>query len=125
LPREGGKVGQDEQESINLLAIPEIMNFERFEAVGSQSAQNKSVGTRREWRIKQETGEVRGVSIRERNKERKSVGWLDRSSQGWKEIESSYETWRRTARYAVGTFEQSVGIDGKQPTGQSIRNLPN
>ena len=95
-----------------------IINFEPLGAVG------KTVGTRREWRIKQETGELRGVCIREKNKDRKAKGWIDRRSPGWGDILASYETWRRTPRYAVGTFEQPTGNNAEQPTGADIGNVP-
>jgi hypothetical protein len=103
-----------------------VIGFEAFSAGGeSANRTEKSVGTRREWRIKQETGELRGVSIRERNKQRKSVGWIDRESAGWNEIVASYEGWRRTARYAVGTFEQRPIVTGGQPTGENSGKSPN
>jgi hypothetical protein len=102
------------------LAVVGITDFIPFETA------NKPVGTktRREWRIKQETGELRGVSIRERNKDRKPVGWIDRKSPGWESILASYEGWRRTARYAVGTIEQPTRIDDKLPTGKDTRYMP-
>jgi hypothetical protein len=96
-----------------------VNDFKPFQELPTTA--NKPVGTkkttRREWRIKPTTGELRGVSIRETNKERKSVGWIDSRSPGWKDILASYERWQRTARYAVGTFEQRSAIHDKQPTG--------
>jgi len=94
------------------LGITEFVPF-----TGQPTANNYPVGTRREWRIKQETGEVRGVSIREKNKGRKSVGWLDKISPGWSNIQREYEAWRRKPRYVVGTFEQSAPIHDSQQTG--------
>ena len=88
----------------------------------SQQITNQPVGTRREWRIKKKTGELRGVSIRERNKERKPVGWIDSRSPGWTGILASYERWQRTARYAVGTLEQRPPLSGKQPTSKNHGN---
>jgi hypothetical protein len=98
------------------LAVVGITDFIPFETA------NKPVGTktRREWRIKQETGELRGVSIRERNKDRKPVGWIDRKSPGWESILASYEGWRRTARYAVGTIQQRANVPSGQPTGENL-----
>ena len=102
----------------NLLAQFGITDFTPFEG---QPTANSVVGTRREWRIKKETGELRGVSIRERNKERKPKGWIDSKSPAWGEILASYERWRRTARYVVGTLEQRPNVHDKQPTGENTR----
>ena len=70
-----------------------------------------------------ENGELRGVSIRERNKDRKSVGWIDRRSPGWGEILTEYETWRRKPRYAVGIAKQPVGNHVGNQTGADSRSL--
>lgn len=102
-----------------LLALG-IVGFTPFEAV--PTSKFGAVGTRREWRIKKSTGELRGVSIRERNKGRKPVGWIDSEDRGWAEILASYERWRRTARYVVGTLEQRPTVDDRQPTSQDTRN---
>lgn len=60
-------------------------------------------GARREWRIKKETGELRGVVYRERNKERKTIGWINHDSPGFPAILEEYERWRRVGKYVVGT----------------------
>jgi len=60
-------------------------------------------GLRREWRIKQSTGELRGVVYRERNKQRKTVGWINHDSPGFETILAEFERWQRTGRYVVGT----------------------
>jgi len=109
---------------VNVLAALGITNFEPFSAnVETANSPEKLVGTRREWRIKQQTGELRGISVREKNKTRKAVGWLDKRSPGWGDILASYEAWRRTARYAVGTLEQPAREYDKQPTGESVGNV--
>ena len=104
-----------------LLALG-INDFIPFEPVPTEAG--KTVGTRREWRIKKETGDLRGISIREANKGRKSVGWLDKQSQGWGAILKEYEAWRRKPRYAVGTLEQPAEKYDRQPTGADTRLMP-
>jgi len=105
-----------------LLAGLGVTDFEPFQKQPTANKNIKST-TRREWRIKPTTGELRGVSIRETNKERKSVGWIDSRSPGWGDILASYERWQRAARYAVGTFEQRSTIHDKQPTGGDRGNV--
>jgi hypothetical protein len=60
-------------------------------------------GARREWRIKKSTGELRGVVYRERNKQRKTIGWINHDSSGFAAILAEYERWQRAGRYVVGT----------------------
>lgn len=103
--------------------VPFSADAEIVPTANSQQIE-QPVGTRREWRIKPTTGELRGVSIREKNKGRKSVGWIDSRSAGWIAILASYEGWRRAARYAVGTFEQLPTEHDKQPTGKNHGNVP-
>jgi hypothetical protein len=109
---------------IDLLAIG-ITDFVPFGELptGEENSQ-QPVGTRREWRINAKTGDLRGVSIRERNKDRHPVGWLDKESKGWPAILTEYEAWRRKPRYAVGTLEQPAGNHAKQPTGANHGNVP-
>ncbi len=97
---------------MNLLAGLEITDFRPFEPVGSLES---SVGTRREWRI--QNGKVRGIAIRERNKDRRAVGWYDRRSPGWREIEREFEAWRGKRGDAVGTAKQPARDHDTQPTG--------
>lgn len=106
------------------MGITDFVPFDSQQPQENECQQPKQpVGTRREWRIKKQTGELRGVSIRERNKDRKPVGWLDKDSPGWDGILASYERWQRAARYAVGTLEQRPTIHDKQPTSQNHGNV--
>ena len=95
----------------------ELTDFRPFEPVGSP----ESVGTRREWRIS--NGKVRGIAIRERNKSRRAVGWYDRKSPGWREIEREYEAWRGKRGDSVGTPEQSLRDHDTEPTGADYGNV--
>jgi hypothetical protein len=108
----------------NMLLAMGASDFVPFEPTANKLEKDsqQAVGTRREWRIKPTTGDLRGVSIREKNKARKSVGWIDSRSAGWDAILASYEGWRRTARYAVGTLEQRPPVHDRQPTGENRGN---
>jgi len=81
-----------------------IQDFHLVNPVGTANQPLKvPTGTRREWRINQKTGELRGVVYRERNKKRKTVGWINKDSPGFEAILAEYERWQRTGLYIVGT----------------------
>jgi hypothetical protein len=124
LPKNKPKNAPEMPTTPDLLAGLGIADFTPFRpSVGIANSPVQSVGTRREWRIKQSTGELRGICVRQKNKARKSVGWFDKRSPGWGGIVEQYEAWRRKPRYPVGTFEQSIRDDAGQPTSEGNRDL--
>jgi len=87
-----------------------IQDFHFIKPVGTANTPSKMpTGARREWRINQDTGELRGVVFRERNKKRKTIGWINHDSPGFELIQEEFEAWQRTGKYPVGNALLPVG----------------
>src|SRR5690349_21927379 len=97
----------------DLLAIAnslKLTDIQEVETVGTETTLD-----RREWRILANTGELRGVCWRTRNKERKVTRYVGkRNNPGEFEIyRAAYEGWRRANRTLIGVgVLPTVGTQG-------------
>jgi hypothetical protein len=88
-----------------------LTDIQEIETVGNQIELD-----RREWRIIANTGELRGICWRERNKERKVTRYVGKRNNP-KEFaiyHAAYEGWRRANRSLTG-LGIVASVDAKKP----------
>jgi hypothetical protein len=96
--------GAKEQPTVldNVLAIAnslKLTDVQEIETVGAETTLD-----RREWRIIANTGELRGICWRQRNKDRKVTRYVGKRNnpEEFRIYQAAYEGWRRANRSFAG-----------------------
>lgn len=97
-----GEVEQAPTPDFDVLAIANslsLTNIEEVETVGNQTTL-----PRREWRIIANSGELRGICWRERNKDRKVTRYVGKRNNPneFRIYQAAYERWRGANRSLAG-----------------------